>query len=249
MPDTSTLPRWDATALFPSLQSRQLAAAHEAARAPTWPGWSRSTTATASTRPSRTSRRPRRWRPSRRCSPRPTPSPPTAPAPGLRAQLRDAPTAATTPARPSSPSSIATTRRCASCRPASRRGWRPWDRRPWPPPARSAPTTPTSSIGPAPAPSTRWARTRSRCTPSSRVTGSGAWARLHSDVTSQLLATIVRPDGTTEPLPMTAVRGLATDPDAERAPGGLRRRAGGLADGGRAPRRGAERHQGRGQRR
>ena len=46
-----------------------------------------------------------------------------------------------------------------------------------------------------------------------RVSGSGAWARLHSDVTSQLLATIVRPDGTTEQLPITAVRGLATDPD------------------------------------
>ncbi len=33
MPDTSTLPRWDATALFPSLESRQLAAAHEAVAA------------------------------------------------------------------------------------------------------------------------------------------------------------------------------------------------------------------------
>ena len=33
MSDTSTLPRWDATALFPSLESRQLAAAHEAVAA------------------------------------------------------------------------------------------------------------------------------------------------------------------------------------------------------------------------
>jgi pepF/M3 family oligoendopeptidase len=48
-----------------------------------------------------------------------------------------------------------------------------------------------------------------------RVSGSGAWARLHSDVTSQLLATIAGPDGTTEQVPMTTARGLATHPDAE----------------------------------
>ncbi len=45
------------------------------------------------------------------------------------------------------------------------------------------------------------------------VTGSGAWARLHNDVTSQLTATVELPTGN-ETLPMPAVRGLATDSDA-----------------------------------
>jgi pepF/M3 family oligoendopeptidase len=44
-------------------------------------------------------------------------------------------------------------------------------------------------------------------------TGSGAWARLHTAVTSQLTAPVTFPDGRTERLPMTAVRGLAADPD------------------------------------
>ncbi len=46
------------------------------------------------------------------------------------------------------------------------------------------------------------------------VTGSSAWARLHQDVTSQLNAGVAFPDGHEETLPMTAVRGLATHPDA-----------------------------------
>lgn len=45
------------------------------------------------------------------------------------------------------------------------------------------------------------------------TSGSGAWARLHADVTSQLSADVHRPDGTVARLPMAAVRGLATDPD------------------------------------
>jgi pepF/M3 family oligoendopeptidase len=44
------------------------------------------------------------------------------------------------------------------------------------------------------------------------VTGSSAWGRLHSDVTSQLTAAVELPTGT-ETLPMPAVRGLASDPD------------------------------------
>jgi pepF/M3 family oligoendopeptidase len=44
------------------------------------------------------------------------------------------------------------------------------------------------------------------------VTGSGAWGRLHSDVTSQLTADVALPTGT-ETMAMAAVRGLATDPD------------------------------------
>jgi pepF/M3 family oligoendopeptidase len=44
------------------------------------------------------------------------------------------------------------------------------------------------------------------------VTGSGAWGRLHNDVTSQLSTDVELPAGT-ENLPMPAVRGLATDPD------------------------------------
>jgi oligoendopeptidase F len=44
------------------------------------------------------------------------------------------------------------------------------------------------------------------------TTGSGAWGRLQSDVTSQLTTEVDLPDGPTT-LPMPAVRGLATDPD------------------------------------
>lgn len=53
-----------------------------------------------------------------------------------------------------------------------------------------------------------------------RVTGSGAWARLHSDVTSQLLASVSWPGGAVEVLPINAVRGLATSEDE-----GIRRAA------------------------
>jgi pepF/M3 family oligoendopeptidase len=45
------------------------------------------------------------------------------------------------------------------------------------------------------------------------TTGSGAWARLQRDVTSQLTAEVAMPDGTRPRLPMPAVRGLATSPD------------------------------------
>jgi len=50
------------------------------------------------------------------------------------------------------------------------------------------------------------------------TTGSSAWGRLHSDVTSQLSADVTLPDGTKR-LPMPAVRGLAThsDPSVRRA--------------------------------
>ncbi|CAB4875766.1 unannotated protein [freshwater metagenome] len=50
-------------------------------------------------------------------------------------------------------------------------------------------------------------------------TGSSAWGRLHSDVTSQLQADVAWPDGDTRRLPMAAVRGLAThaDPNVRRA--------------------------------
>jgi pepF/M3 family oligoendopeptidase len=44
------------------------------------------------------------------------------------------------------------------------------------------------------------------------LTGSSAWGRLHADVTSQLTAEVVLPDGA-QVLPMPAVRGLATDSD------------------------------------
>ena len=44
------------------------------------------------------------------------------------------------------------------------------------------------------------------------ATGSGAWGRLQRDVTSQLSADVVLPDGTAT-MPMPAVRGLATDAD------------------------------------
>jgi pepF/M3 family oligoendopeptidase len=50
-------------------------------------------------------------------------------------------------------------------------------------------------------------------------TGSGAWARLHAAVTSQLTAPVAFPDGSAPRLPMPAVRGLAShaDPAVRRA--------------------------------
>lgn len=52
-----------------------------------------------------------------------------------------------------------------------------------------------------------------------QITGSGSWSRLQRDVTSQLAADVVMPDGTTETMSMPAVRGLATnsDPAVRRA--------------------------------
>ncbi len=44
------------------------------------------------------------------------------------------------------------------------------------------------------------------------TTGSSAWSRLQRDVTSQLTTEVALPDGT-QRLPLTAVRGLAADPD------------------------------------
>ena len=51
------------------------------------------------------------------------------------------------------------------------------------------------------------------------VTGSGAWGRLHADVSSQLTAAVTMPDGSIETRPMAAVRGMAshTDPRVRRA--------------------------------
>jgi pepF/M3 family oligoendopeptidase len=51
------------------------------------------------------------------------------------------------------------------------------------------------------------------------VTGSSAWARLHQDVTSQLATPVRFPDGHIETLPIVTVRGLATsaDPSLRRA--------------------------------
>lgn len=49
-----------------------------------------------------------------------------------------------------------------------------------------------------------------------RVTGSQAWNRLWSDVTSSLQATVARPDGSDEVLPITAVRARASDADRDR---------------------------------
>jgi len=50
------------------------------------------------------------------------------------------------------------------------------------------------------------------------LTGGRAWAKLHSDLTSRLTATVRMPGAQGEPevLPMSVVRGLATDPDSAR---------------------------------
>jgi pepF/M3 family oligoendopeptidase len=45
--------------------------------------------------------------------------------------------------------------------------------------------------------------------------GVGAWAKLHGNVTSRVLASVEFPDGRVETLPMAAVRGLAHDPDPD----------------------------------
>jgi len=51
------------------------------------------------------------------------------------------------------------------------------------------------------------------------VTGSSAWDRLHSDLTSQLSATVVMPDGSSRDCPIAEVRGMAThiDPAVRKA--------------------------------
>ena len=47
------------------------------------------------------------------------------------------------------------------------------------------------------------------------LTGGKAWARLHADVTSRLQADVRRADGTIDRMPVTMARGLATHPDAQ----------------------------------
>ena len=49
-----------------------------------------------------------------------------------------------------------------------------------------------------------------------RLTGSTAWARLHGEMTSRLTATVRGSDGGEETLPMSMVRGLAHDADPAR---------------------------------
>lgn len=44
--------------------------------------------------------------------------------------------------------------------------------------------------------------------------GQAAWSKLHGNITSRLVVQVTKPDGSTEELPMSAVRGLAHDPDA-----------------------------------
>jgi oligoendopeptidase F len=45
--------------------------------------------------------------------------------------------------------------------------------------------------------------------------GGGAWSKLHSDLTSQLTVPFPKETGGTELIPMSVIRGLATDPDRE----------------------------------
>ena len=49
-----------------------------------------------------------------------------------------------------------------------------------------------------------------------RLTGSMAWARLHGEITSRLTAAVADGNGGVESLPMSVVRGMAHDPDARR---------------------------------
>ena len=55
-----------------------------------------------------------------------------------------------------------------------------------------------------------------------QTTGSAAWYRLHQEVTSQLTTDVTMPDGTVRRMPLTAVRGLATDPDPDVREAGYR---------------------------
>jgi pepF/M3 family oligoendopeptidase len=52
--------------------------------------------------------------------------------------------------------------------------------------------------------------------------GQSAWAKLHGNITSRVLADVTMPDGRVERLPMAAVRGLAHDPDARVREAGYR---------------------------
>lgn len=45
------------------------------------------------------------------------------------------------------------------------------------------------------------------------LTGGNAWSRLYQDLTSAIHVDVLRPDGSAETLPMSGVRGLAGDPD------------------------------------
>jgi pepF/M3 family oligoendopeptidase len=49
-----------------------------------------------------------------------------------------------------------------------------------------------------------------------RLSGSGAWQRLHRDLSARLTADVVVADRAVETLPMSVVRGLANDPDPAR---------------------------------
>ncbi|MBA2247596.1 MAG: M3 family oligoendopeptidase [Chloroflexia bacterium] len=52
------------------------------------------------------------------------------------------------------------------------------------------------------------------------LSGGSAWGKLHSDLTSQIMVPVEKVPGTTEELPMSEIRNLATDPDR-----GVRERA------------------------
>ncbi len=54
------------------------------------------------------------------------------------------------------------------------------------------------------------------------VTGSQAWGRLHSDLTSRIEATVHLPDGATETVPVTVARAMGNDPDPVRRQAGYR---------------------------
>ena len=237
--------------MFPSLHSRELTAAREQLGAdivrlvaPV---------RRARRRRDRAPRRRRRrtWPPSRRCSPRPTPSSGSSSGCGPTWPASSPPTAATTPPRACYSTlerDAATLRQLA--RPPGGVGGRPRARGAGRAPARSPPTTPSRCSAPRPGPSTRCPGPRRRSTPSCAVTGSSAWDRLHQDVTSQLTA-----DGH---LPRRSRRDAADDGGAGAGHERRRRPCAGPPSTPSWPpgrrcrhrlRRRPQRHQGRGQRR
>ena len=235
MPDTSTLPRWDATALLPLARVARSWPRPTRRSPPTWPGWSPSTTATASTRPSPTSRSAEEIQAFEEVL-----AATNAVAADLVRLQAYVFSFVSTDSRNDAGQALFSEldRHDATMRQLSAR-FTAW----------VAALGPTALASASPlgadhayALDRAGARAEHQMGPDEeslyaelRVSGSGAWARLHSDVTSQLLATIVRPGRHERAAPDHRGARAGDRPRRRRAPGGLRRRAGGVADRGGAP--------------
>ena len=108
------------------------------------------------------------------------------------------------PPRPASP----------PCAAGSTRGSARSTSTPSSPPARPPRPTPGRSARRPGAPTHQMSEPEESLAAELGVTGSSAWGRLYEDVSAGVTATVEHADGRTETLPIFAVRGLATHPDA-----------------------------------